>query len=480
MADAADFDRQMAAQNARGEEILWHEVPNENILVEGLGFFAEERRWNRLPQSLSGMLQAQRPALIELSSHMAGACLRFRTDSRAVWVKAAVNAAPYMAHVTPAAQCGCDCYLRALPDMAWQFAGLTKFSPQEDSFCCELARDLPPHTEVLVYLPLYIGIRSIAIGLEKGAQMQPALPRKHRRTIAFYGTSITQGGCASRPGMAYPAILSRELDREVYNLGFSGNGVGMSGLASCFCSLPRLGALVVDIQPNAGPQGLLETNLPAFLDAVRGCAPQLPVLVLSASWQTKCGWNSTEAEQFAREERFQQQEVERRKSRGDRFIWFASARDMLETVKNFKFELKARIVPENFKIGLDNFIFTVLSSANAANENIDTVRSHIQGAMQAEVGLWEETDVKNVILSWILKKHDPRQYTQIYENPETNTNENIDIDGTDTTTGNTELAEQSIKEFSGDIDELKSILIAMLRDSPNISSLINKYFHSNK
>lgn len=74
--------------------------------------------------------------------------------------------------------------------MAWQFAGLTKFSPQEDSFCCELARDLPPHTEVLVYLPLYIGIRSIAIGLEKGAQMQPALPRKHRRTIAFYGTSI--------------------------------------------------------------------------------------------------------------------------------------------------------------------------------------------------------------------------------------------------------------------------------------------------
>ena len=166
MADAADFDRQMAAQNARGEEILWHEVPNENILVEGLGFFAEERRWNRLPQSLSGMLQAQRPALIELSSHMAGACLRFRTDSRAVWVKAAVNAAPYMAHMTPAAQCGCDCYLRALPDMAWQFAGLTKFSPQEDSFCCELARDLPPHTEVLVYLPLYIGIRSIAIGLE--------------------------------------------------------------------------------------------------------------------------------------------------------------------------------------------------------------------------------------------------------------------------------------------------------------------------
>ena len=72
MADAADFDRQMAAQNTRGEEILWHEVPNENILVEGLGFFAEERRWNRLPQSLSGMLQAQPACAFGLTAGQCG------------------------------------------------------------------------------------------------------------------------------------------------------------------------------------------------------------------------------------------------------------------------------------------------------------------------------------------------------------------------------------------------------------------------
>ena len=76
MADAADFDRQMAAQNARGEEILWHEVPNENILVEGLGFFAEERRWNRLPQSLSGMLPAGADRIV--FSH--GGCLPALSD----------------------------------------------------------------------------------------------------------------------------------------------------------------------------------------------------------------------------------------------------------------------------------------------------------------------------------------------------------------------------------------------------------------
>ena len=92
------------------------------------------------------------------------------------------------------------------------------------------------------------------------AGIAPQTSQDHR----LYGTSITQGGCASRPGMAYPAILSRELDREVYNLGFSGNGVGMSGLASCFLQPAPAGALVVDIQPNAGPRGCWKPTCQPF------------------------------------------------------------------------------------------------------------------------------------------------------------------------------------------------------------------------
>lgn len=147
-------------------------------------------------------------------------------------------------------------------------------------------------------------------------------------------------------------------------------------------------------------------------------------------------------------------------------------RDMLDTVKSFKFELKTRIVPENFKIGLDNFIFTELSSANIASENIATIRDYIQGVMQAEVGLWEEAEVKNAILNWALKQH--RQSQQSPDIPNATPVDGItDVSSPDTV----KIAEQSIKEFSGDIDDLKSILLAMLRDSPSLSLFINKYFH---
>lgn len=333
MADALNFDKQMTAQNVEDMEIAWCSVPSPEICVEGLGFFEKEQKWNRLPSKSLPQIKTERPELEELSAHLAGASLRFQTNSRAVWIRAVLDSAPYMAHMTPAAQCGCDCYLRVLPDQNWHFAGLTKFSPHDDHFCCLLAQDLPMNTEVQINLPLYIGIRSIQIGLEKRAELWPASPRKHQRRIAFYGTSITQGGCASRPGMAYPAILSREMDREVYNFGFSGNGVGMASLADCFCALPNLGALVVDIQPNAGPEGVLKTNLSDFLDAVRSKMPHLPILVLSASWQTKCSWNSAEARKFAEDEQFQQLETEKRRSNGDRLIWYESARKLLKEVE---------------------------------------------------------------------------------------------------------------------------------------------------
>lgn len=185
-----------------------------------------------------------------------------------------------------------------------------------------------PGSRVRIHLPLYIGVQSIEIGLSPGAQASLP-PGFSRRAVAFYGTSITQGGCASRPGMAYPAILSRLLDAPTYNLGFSGNGVGMPELAPAICQLPELGALVVDIEANAAPEGVLARNLPAFLDAVRLRAPQLPVLVLSAALQPSSLWNSALAAAAEETAALQRREVERRRAGGDSALWFADARQLI-------------------------------------------------------------------------------------------------------------------------------------------------------
>ena len=77
--------------------------------------------------------------------------------------------------------------------------------------------------EYKIFLPLYDGIKNIEIGVDNSSFVQK--PKKsERKPIIFYGTSITQGACASRPGMAHTNIISRKLDRNVINFGFSGNG----------------------------------------------------------------------------------------------------------------------------------------------------------------------------------------------------------------------------------------------------------------
>ncbi len=333
MADAAKFDKQMSSQNGTEQTLCWCSVPGENIRVDGLGFFEQEGRWNRLPAELEPTLKRERPELLELASHTAGASLRFVTDSKEIWVRAKMTSAPYMAHMTPAGQCGFDCYLRKTNETNWCFRGLTKFPVGDDHLECCLADNIAEAAEVCINLPLYIGVEKMEIGIQPGAKLMPARPYADKKTIAVYGTSIDQGGCASRPGMAFPAILSRSLDREVFNLGFSGNGVGQPSLAEIICRLPGLELLILDIQANAGPQRLLRKNLPAFLDKLRSISPDLSVLVLSATPQAdEEAYRKRAGHSFEEDEVFQKQEVERRQKAGDAHIRFASGRELLGTV----------------------------------------------------------------------------------------------------------------------------------------------------
>ena len=231
--------------------------------------------------------------------------------------------------MTPVAQCGFDCYVRLPGREDWLLAGVTKYHPSQSRFYCRLAQDLPSGTQVRIYFPLYIGVKQIQLGICSGSKCHRAMPYSHSKGVAFYGTSITQGGCATHPGMAYPAIVERKLDITVFNLGFSGNGVGNMCIADTICSLPELGALVVDIEPNAGPEGVLERNLPAFLDSVRFRLPNLPILVLAGTPQLAAEWDEQIKTSFTGFTAFEKAEVERRREAGDRHIFFADPKEWM-------------------------------------------------------------------------------------------------------------------------------------------------------
>ena len=125
----------------------------------------------------------------------------------------------------------------------------------------------------MLYLPLYNGVEKLELGVPEGASLVPVAPREPK-PVVVYGTSIAHGACASRPGMAWPAILSRALDREVVNLGFSGNG-RMELEVGAHVAAIDAAAFVVDCLPNMTPAQVRERTVP-LVRQLRRARPELP------------------------------------------------------------------------------------------------------------------------------------------------------------------------------------------------------------
>ena len=134
--------------------------------------------------------------------------------------------------------------------------------------------------EYLLYLPLYNGVSSVEVGLPADARFAAGLARLADRAkpVVFYGTSITQGACASRPGMAHAAILGRRLDRPVVNLGFSGNGRMDLELAPMIAEIDAA-LYVIDCLPNMSAEQVRERAAP-FVRALRAQRPDTPILLV--------------------------------------------------------------------------------------------------------------------------------------------------------------------------------------------------------
>ncbi len=130
-----------------------------------------------------------------------------------------------------------------------------------------------------LYLPLYNGVESLYIGVPEDAALQPgtAYPEERARPVIFYGTSITHGACASRPGMAHTAIAGRLLDRPVINLGFSGNGRMQPPVADFLGELDPA-VYFIDALPNMTAETVVE-NAEAFLRKLRALRPDTPIIL---------------------------------------------------------------------------------------------------------------------------------------------------------------------------------------------------------
>lgn len=183
-----------------------------------------------------------------------------------------------MTHMTDTGTKGLDLY--AIVDGQWRH--VCSAQPQgKISERTIIANMDPVEREYMLYLSLYDGVSFLEIGVDEGATLdQPAVDRPSReKPIVMYGTSILQGGCANRPGMAHTNIISRRLDREVINLGFSGNALLDMEIAELMASVEDPGLYVLDYAPNAYAD-MIDANGETFFRVIRDAHPDVPVIFI--------------------------------------------------------------------------------------------------------------------------------------------------------------------------------------------------------
>ncbi|MCA8999345.1 MAG: SGNH/GDSL hydrolase family protein [Planctomycetaceae bacterium] len=252
-------------------EIQWHDVRDWGI--EGKGWNDTEKYFDRLPQRAKGVV---RDAVWNLSRHSAGMLARFKTDASSIWVDYTVTSANLaMPHMPATGVSGVDLYADD-DDGQWKWLSVTR--PNAQHMTTELISGIRPGARgYTMYLPLYNGTESLKVGIPAGASFEAIEPRMDK-PIVFYGTSITHGACASRPGMPHPAILGRRLDKPVINLGFSGNGRMEREVGQFLCELDPA-VYVIDCLPNMTGPEVAERAAP-LVAQLRKARPETPVVLV--------------------------------------------------------------------------------------------------------------------------------------------------------------------------------------------------------
>ncbi len=262
---------QQPRKGSAADGVQWHDVRDWG--VEGRGWDETAKYYDRLPAKAE---KTVRPAVWSLSRHSAGMLARFETDAPNIWAEYTLTSAGLaMPHMPATGVSGLDLYAQD-DEGQWRWLAVTR--PGSKEVKAQLVSGLEPRRRAyMVYLPLYNGVESLKIGVPAGAAFEPRAPRKDK-PLVFYGTSITHGACASRPGLPHPAILGRRLDRPVINLGFSGNGKMEPEVGALLCELDAA-AYIIDCLPNMVGSEVAQRAAP-LVHQLRKAHPDTPIVLV--------------------------------------------------------------------------------------------------------------------------------------------------------------------------------------------------------
>ncbi len=272
----SDLDPRMAPLAGAGAPAMWFEPDREPFRLAGFPWYRQDGVFRRLPVTAPVTLPE---AVDQLADNTAGGQVAFQSDSTHVAIQVDLAGMADMNHMPSTSQCGFDLYV-GQPHRQ-RFHNVAKYDHHQTSY--EILLFEHPDREMRTFtlnFPLYQGVKRVRIGLAPKAQIAPPPAWDSTGRIVIYGTSITQGACASRPGLAYTNILSRALNTEIINLGFSGNGRGEGDIIRLVADVPDPRLFVLDYEANSNYDGLVET-LPQAISIVRDKHSRVPILIVS-------------------------------------------------------------------------------------------------------------------------------------------------------------------------------------------------------
>lgn len=278
--DIAAIDKNFRIAKVGELQVNYFNALEEPFEVNGFAWRKPGELLYRIPKNFTD--KEVNSGVLSLAEHTSGGTIRFKTDSPYLTIRVDYRSFFDMNHMPRTGSAGFDLYT-VDEDGHELYLSTIQPNPEnqtktlEQMFKQVFGGKIRAYT---LYLPLYSGVQSLEIGIKPGNGLLPPDPQKIRKPILFYGSSITQGGCASRPANNYTTMLCRAVDAPQINLGFSGSGMGEIALAEAIGQLD-LAAFVLDYDFNAPDVEYLAQTHERFFLTVRKANPKLPIIMLS-------------------------------------------------------------------------------------------------------------------------------------------------------------------------------------------------------
>jgi len=271
----SDIDKNLAVESGLNlSDAVWFDSKEAPFRIHGIHRAEPGKLFLRMPHETA---KATSAGVYLLNQHTAGGRIRFRTNAGYIAIRAEMPDGGIMPHMTIAGTGGFDLYKNDGREYCYE----NTFMPGGSigSYGSSRAVDGKWHTYT-INMPLYAAVKEVYIGLPRDAEIEPAEDYTYTKPILYYGSSITQGGCASRPGNAYQAMISRRFDSDYINLGFSGNAKAEDVMIEYLASVDS-SVFVCDYDHNAPNADHLEATHEKLVRAYREAHPETPIIVVS-------------------------------------------------------------------------------------------------------------------------------------------------------------------------------------------------------